>query len=148
MAHTHSRSSSAAARSFVSLVIPMSTDLIVGAASPSRAGMAASLSETATELGGALGIAALGSLGAAVYRRAMNESLRTGLSLETAEAARSTVGRAVAVAHYLPASLRGALLDAAHSAFEDAMHLTAAVGAGLALLAAIIVLALLPKRVT
>lgn len=127
----------------VSLVIPLSTDLIVGAAPPNRAGMAASLSETATELGGALGIAMLGSLGAAVYRHEMSDSVLTGLSLETSEAARTTVGRAVAVAHRLPEGLRQTLLDAAQSAFENAMHLTAAVGAVLALTAAVIIFALL-----
>src|SRR5205823_9900581 len=43
-------------------------DLILATAPPERAGAASALSETANELGGALGIAILGSIGAAVYR--------------------------------------------------------------------------------
>jgi len=52
----------------VAQVVTLSTDLIVGAAPPERAGAASALSETGTELGGALGIAILGSIGTAVYR--------------------------------------------------------------------------------
>jgi DHA2 family multidrug resistance protein-like MFS transporter len=46
----------------------LSTDLVVGTVPPERAGMASGLSETSSELGGALGIALLGSLATAVYR--------------------------------------------------------------------------------
>jgi MFS transporter, DHA2 family, multidrug resistance protein len=52
----------------VAQVVTLSTDLIVGGAPPERAGAASALSETGTELGGALGIAILGSIGTAVYR--------------------------------------------------------------------------------
>ena len=46
----------------------LTTDLIVGAAPPERAGAASAISETGVEFGGALGIALLGSIGTAVYR--------------------------------------------------------------------------------
>ncbi|XVU21978.1 MFS transporter [Actinoplanes sp. CA-054009] len=46
----------------------LSTDLVVSSVSPSRAGMAAAVTETGSELGGALGIAVLGSIGVAAYR--------------------------------------------------------------------------------
>ncbi len=46
-------------------VVTLTTDMVVGAAPPERAGAAASLSETATEFGGALGIAVFGSIGTA-----------------------------------------------------------------------------------
>jgi len=52
-------------------VFTLTTDMIVGAAPPERAGAAAALSETGSELGGALGIAVLGSVGTAAYRHAM-----------------------------------------------------------------------------
>ena len=41
---------------------------IVGAAPPERAGSASAISETGAELGGALGVAVLGSIGTAIYR--------------------------------------------------------------------------------
>src|SRR6266545_2868732 len=46
----------------------LTTELIVGSAPPERAGAASGISETGAELGGALGIAILGSIGTAVYR--------------------------------------------------------------------------------
>ena len=49
-------------------VFTLGTDLVVGAAPPERAGAAAAISETSSELGGALGIAILGSIGTAIYR--------------------------------------------------------------------------------
>ncbi len=47
-------------------VFTLATDLIVGSAPPERAGAASAISETASELGGALGIAILGVIGTAV----------------------------------------------------------------------------------
>jgi MFS transporter, DHA2 family, multidrug resistance protein len=47
-------------------VYALSTDLIVSAARPAQAGTAGAVGETSAELGGALGIALLGSLGVAV----------------------------------------------------------------------------------
>lgn len=48
-------------------VFTLSTDMIVGSAPTESAGMAASLAETASEFGGALGIAILGTIGAHIY---------------------------------------------------------------------------------
>jgi DHA2 family multidrug resistance protein-like MFS transporter len=53
------------------------TDLIVAAARPEQAGAAGAVTETGAELGGALGIALLGSLGVAVYRHASDDGTRT-----------------------------------------------------------------------
>lgn len=47
-------------------VFTLATDLIVGAAPPERAGAASAISETSSELGGAFGIAILGSIGMAL----------------------------------------------------------------------------------
>ena len=60
----------------VGQVVTLSTDVIVGAAPPERAGSASALSETSTELGGALGIALLGSIGAAAYEADLGGGLQ------------------------------------------------------------------------
>ena len=49
-------------------VVTLATDAVVGAASAAQAGVASAISETGSELGGALGIAILGSVGNAIYR--------------------------------------------------------------------------------
>jgi DHA2 family multidrug resistance protein-like MFS transporter len=67
-------------------VITLGTDLVVGTAPAERAGAASAISETGLELGGALGIALLGSIGAAVYRsEAGSETLADGVgTIDTA----------------------------------------------------------------
>ena len=79
--------------------------MIIGAAPPERAGAASAISETCSEFGGALGIAILGSIGTAIYRRAMARSVE-GIPREAAEAARDTLGGAVAAAEQVPGLVR------------------------------------------
>jgi DHA2 family multidrug resistance protein-like MFS transporter len=62
---------------------------------------------------------------------------------ETAEAARSTLGGAVAVAKRLPDPLDAALLGAAREAFAQAFQLTAAICAAVVLATAVMVAILL-----
>jgi DHA2 family multidrug resistance protein-like MFS transporter len=126
----------------VSPVFTLATDLIVGNAPPERAGAAASISETGAEFGGALGIAVLGSIGAAVYRGRLSDVDAIGLPPEAAATARDTLGGAVAVSQQLPEPLGAALLSAAGDAFVRGLELTAAISAviaaGMAVLAAIL----------
>jgi DHA2 family multidrug resistance protein-like MFS transporter len=107
-------------------VFTLTTDLIVGAAPPERAGAAAAISETSAELGGALGIAVFGSIGVAAYRAALSGALPPGVSADTAEAASSTLGGAVATASLVPREIGAALLAAARNAFMDSIRLCAA----------------------
>src|SRR4029453_8337084 len=66
-------------------VFTLSNDLVIGSAPPERAGAAAALSETGSELGGALGIALLGSLGMALYRHRMSDALHAGIPAHAVE---------------------------------------------------------------
>ena len=124
-------------------VITLATELIVGSAPPEQAGAATGMSETSGELGGALGIALLGSLGVAVYRSEIGESLPPGVPAEAADAALDTLGGAVAIAQTLPGELGTALVAVAQVAFVDALHFVAAVAAVLAAATAIIAAAAL-----
>ena len=117
-------------------VFGLTTELIVGSAPPERAGAASGISETGAELGGALGIAILGSVGAALYRGGFASTILTGLPPEAATAAKDTLGGAVGVASTLPAGTADTLLVVARTAFVDGMHVAAAIagviGLGLA----------------
>lgn len=119
-------------------VMMLTTDLIVGSAPPERAGAASGLSETAAELGGALGIAILGSIGVAIYRRELSDSLPAGVPAESAQIARDTLGGAVAVAGQLPTDLGAAVSSAARDAFLSGMHLTSGLAAIAALALAVL----------
>ncbi|SNQ47254.1 MFSAntibioticEffluxPump (modular protein) [Frankia canadensis] len=59
-------------------MMTLSTDLIVNSAPPEKAGSASATSETGGELGMALGIAVIGSVGNAVYRSDMSGAVPPG----------------------------------------------------------------------
>ncbi|MBP2477093.1 DHA2 family multidrug resistance protein-like MFS transporter [Crossiella equi] len=118
------------------LVTALANDLVLAAAPPERAGAAAALSETGTELGGALGMALLGSIGLGlVYRREVGAALPPELPEPAATAARETLAGAVRVAGELPGGQ--ALAEAARAAFVSGMQVTVTVAAGILVLAAL-----------
>jgi DHA2 family multidrug resistance protein-like MFS transporter len=120
-------------------VFGLTTELIVGSAPPERAGAASGISETGAELGGALGIAIMGSIGVAIYRADLADRLPADVPAGAAAIARDTLGSAVAVAAELPAQLGAAVLEGAREAFVQGMQLSSAIAAvvavGLAILA-------------
>jgi MFS transporter, DHA2 family, multidrug resistance protein len=119
-------------------VSALGVDVVLGATPTERAGAASAVSETTEELGLALGIALLGSIGVAVYRGQMLDAVAPGVTPEAAEAARDTLGGATGVAEQLPPGL----LVTAGNAFTDGLQLAAAVSAvalaGVAVVAAIV----------
>ena len=102
----------------IGMIVALLTDMIIGTAPAERAGAAAALSETGSEIGGALGVALLGSIGAAVYHHQMAGAV---------SAAAKTLGGAKAVAAQLTGSAGTDLLDRARLAFVQGMHLAAIV---------------------
>jgi MFS transporter, DHA2 family, multidrug resistance protein len=127
-------------------VFGLTTELIVGAAPEERAGAASGISETGAELGGALGLAILGSIGVAIYRGGLAASLPAGVPAQAAAAARDTLGGAVGVAGTLPAGVAEGLLTAARAAFVDGMHVAAAIAAVVGIALAIFAFASLRER--
>jgi DHA2 family multidrug resistance protein-like MFS transporter len=114
-------------------VFTLTNDFVIGTAPAERAGAAAALSETASELGGALGIGVLGSIGTAIYRGGVSDGIPRGVPPDEADAARDTLGGAVAAAAELPDALGAELLDVARGAFTQGLEvaaLTSAVIAG------------------
>jgi MFS transporter, DHA2 family, multidrug resistance protein len=112
------------------------TDMILSSVPPERAGSAGALSETSSEFGGALGIAVLGSIGTAVYRYNMDDSIPAGLTRDDAEAARSTLGGALAVAEKLPKETSNLIISMSREAFTHSVMTMAVISAVLSLLLA------------
>jgi DHA2 family multidrug resistance protein-like MFS transporter len=106
-------------------VFGLTTELVVGSAPPERAGAASGISETGAELGGALGIAILGSIGVAIYRTEVGSRLDAGIGADAAAAIRDTLGSAVAVAAELPGEVGATVASIAREAFVHGMQLTA-----------------------
>ncbi|RNE62645.1 MFS transporter [Cryobacterium tepidiphilum] len=114
----------------------VSNELIIATAPPDKAGAASAVSETAYELGAVLGTAILGTIITASYRAAV--VLPAGLTTRQEAAAGETIGGAAAVAESLPGAKAEALMASARYAFDSGVALTAGIGAGLVLLAAVV----------
>lgn len=121
----------------------ITTDLVMAAAPPERAGAASGISETSFEFGGAAGIAVLGSLVTAIYRAAFPADALAGLSDRDREAALDTLGGAVEVANRIGGLAGAEVLDAARASFVHAFEIVAVVSAVGSIVSAVLALTLL-----
>ncbi|MEU0104300.1 MULTISPECIES: MFS transporter [unclassified Streptomyces] len=125
------------------IMTPVSV-VIMQALPREKAGSASALSNTFRQVGGALGIAVLGSVLSTAYRTGIEDKLGA-----LPPALRHTAGESIEATLGVAAKLgpQGrALLTPAHDAFLHAMHVTALWGAGVALVGAVVVALFLPGK--
>jgi MFS family permease len=117
------------------------TGEIMSAVPLSKAGVGSAVNDTTRELGGALGIAILGSIANSAYRASINLS---GLGLAAGPRAQGeeSIGAAARIAGTAPSA--GAVKAHAATAFTDAFNVASAVSVGIVVVATIAVL-LLPR---
>jgi DHA2 family multidrug resistance protein-like MFS transporter len=101
----------------LNITIALGVDAVMEHVPPRQAGAGSAVSETANELGIALGTAVLGSIVTAVYRRRLDHV--AGVPDAVIDEGRETLGGAVHAAAGLPEPARTALLDSARQAFVD-----------------------------
>ncbi|GAA1362776.1 MFS transporter [Streptomyces beijiangensis] len=122
----------------------LTTDIVVGSVPAEKAGSAASTSETSTQLGVALGVAGLGSIGSAVYGGEVKSAIPSEALGDVAATAHDSLAGAVSVAPQLSGDAGASLLEDARAAFVSGMG---AVGATIgALVAAMVILAAVRLR--
>jgi EmrB/QacA subfamily drug resistance transporter len=122
------------------------TTLIMSAVPLRQAGVGSAMNDTTRELGGALGVAILGSLVTSAYTGSISGAL-DGLSGAQQAAAESGLTGALGVAAQLGES-GGALVAAAKQAFVDGLGIAAIAGAVGVALAAVVTARLLPRSAT
>jgi DHA2 family integral membrane protein (MFS transporter) len=121
------------------------TSVVVMQALPrEKAGSASALSNTFRQVGGALGIAVLGSVLSAAYRNGIEDDLGV-LPANLRETAGESIEATLGVAAKLGESGKG-LVGPANEAFLHAMHVTALCGAATALVGAVVVAVCLPGK--
>ncbi len=113
----------------LSAAMTVAVDGILAVVPAARAGSGAAVSETANELGIALGTAILGSIMTAVYRPRIDLLAAPADVLDTA---RESLGAAIVASHRLPDRAAEVVADGARSAFVDGTH-TASIVAAVAL---------------
>jgi MFS family permease len=111
------------------------TTAITEALPPARQGVGSALNDLSREVGGAIGIAVIGSILTSTYSSRVN---LTGLSGQVA----AKVKGSFALAAHLPAPIP----DRAHAAFVTAMNIALLTAAGAAIIAAVGVVLLLTSR--
>jgi EmrB/QacA subfamily drug resistance transporter len=120
------------------------TTLIMSAVPLGKAGVGSAMNDTTRELGGALGVAVLGSLVTSRYVASLGAAL-TGLPDAARSAAEGGLTGALAVGAEIGGAPGAALTASAQSAFVDGLGLAAMVGAAVVFVAAAVSWFLLPR---
>src|SRR5690606_36756092 len=105
----------------MAVTVAPATGAIMGSVPLNKAGVGSAMNDTTREVGGAIGIALLGSLAASAYRDAVDVS---GLPDEAAAAASESIGGAVQTAEQIGGAQGAALVRDASAAFTDAFTTT------------------------
>ena len=129
----------------LALAMTPATDAIMGAVPKAKFGVGSAVNDTVREIGGAFGVAVLGSLFAASYSGAM-DAATAGLPAPAAGAASESLAAASVIAGMVGGEAGATLLATAQAAFVDAMSMTSIIGAGFAIGGALIALIWLPSR--
>ncbi|HEY3000381.1 MAG TPA: MFS transporter [Acidimicrobiales bacterium] len=131
----------------LALVMPPATESIMGSLPPAKAGVGSAVNDTTREIGGALGVAVLGSVMSSTYRPRVSDAI-SGFPIPTAQAHAITdqVGAAIQAAQTLGGAPGRALADVASKGFADGMSIAFVIGAAALALGALIVALYLPAR--
>jgi EmrB/QacA subfamily drug resistance transporter len=129
------------------LVIAPATASVMGTLPPSRSGIGSATNSAALQVGGALGVAVLGSILSSRYQGSMQATLAGhAVPPAAAQAILGSIGGALAVAHAAGGALGAALAAAARQAFVSGMDLALTAGAVVVGCSMLLVTALLPSR--
>lgn len=124
-----------------------STASIMSSIPMNKAGVGSAVNDTTRELGGALGVAVLGSIAVSHYSSALASKLHD-VPASVFAAASKSVGAAVQIGTQMGGPAGRAVVAAGRSAYVDAMSLALLVASGVAFVASLLVARYLPSRVT
>jgi len=133
----------------MALVMAPATESIMGSLPRAKAGVGSAVNDTTRQVGGAFGVAIIGSVMASAYGpRIADVFARSGITGAPAERASDGLGQALGVASdpRVPESVAAQIASGAKDAFMVGMHRGVLVAAAGALVGAIVVLRYLPAR--
>jgi EmrB/QacA subfamily drug resistance transporter len=132
----------------VANIMAPATDSIMGSLPRAKAGVGSAMNDTTRQLGGAVGVAVIGSVVASRFTGSIGAGL-SGVPAKLVDEAERGIGSAVAVARTEEAApFADQILDAARASFVSAMHSGMAVTALVVVVAALGVLVWLPAHAT
>jgi hypothetical protein len=128
-------------------IMAPATESIMGSLPRNKAGVGSAMNDTTRQVGGALGVAVIGSVLASFYRPAITSKVGAlNVSPSVLSTARDSVGGAVQVGATLPAATGNALIAIAKTEFVHAFASALLVGGGIIAIAAVVVFVFLPAR--
>ena len=126
-------------------VMPPVTTAIMGSVPREKAGVGSAMNNTMRQIGGALGVAVLGSVLASQYRDGVAPAL-SALPASIRDGAGESLGSTLATAAEIGPDAVAAVRNVAFGAFLDGMHLAAFLAAAVAALSTLVVMRYLPGR--
>ena len=131
----------------ISLTMAPATESIMGSLPKEKAGVGSAVNDTTRQVGGALGVAVLGSVLSSGYASRIVKAVASHpLTTSVSRASRDSVGGALNAAHQVGGQAGQSLADAARQSFVGAMRPTMLIAAAVTLVGALVVLAFLPAR--
>lgn len=129
------------------LVMAPATESIMGSLPPAKAGVGSAVNDTTRQVGGALGVAVLGSVFSSAYASKISDAVTgSGLPAEAVNGAKESMGGALHVAGQIGGPAGDHLIALAQSAFVDALRPAVLVGSVVAVVGAIVAGFFLPAR--
>ena len=129
----------------IALTWAPTTESIMGSLPPAKAGIGSAVNDTVREIGGALGVAVLGSVLASRYAASVRP-VTAGLPQPAAQAANDSLGGALLVARQVGGRTGSALVEAARDAYVQGFGVALVVAAAVALAGAAVAALWLPSR--
>ncbi len=129
------------------LAMAPSTESVMGSLPKEEAGVGSATSDTSMQMGGALGVAVLGTALTVRYQDVMRPLLgRHSVPPPVADLILGSLGGALAVAQHVPGRLGDVLAGSAKQGFVTGMDLALVIASVIVGIAGVVVLAVLPNR--
>jgi EmrB/QacA subfamily drug resistance transporter len=131
----------------LALTMAPATESIMGSLPLAKAGVGSAVNDTTRQVGGALGVAVLGSVFTSIYGSHLSNALSgQTVPADVLEQAKDSVGAALRAAAAIGGSTGDGIGAAARSAFIDGFHAALRVGALVTIIGVVITLVWLPAR--
>jgi hypothetical protein len=133
----------------IALVMAPATETIKGSLTRAKAGVGSAMNDTTRQVGGALGVAVVGSVMSATYGAHIADSVASsGLNAQPSvvDQAKESLGQAFQIAANAPANIGAAIRTSANEAFVAGMHRGVLVAAAAAFIGFLVVVIWLPAR--
>jgi EmrB/QacA subfamily drug resistance transporter len=128
------------------LALPALTDTVMAAVPERDAGVGSAVNDVSRQLGGALGVAVIGSFVISAYRSKLHHAVRGEVPTGVVHAASSSIGVAEQTARHLPANVAATLTRAANHAFVSAITRGFEVSMLVVALAFVVAVTMVPRR--